>query len=202
MNETLFYVLGIGLVALALIVSAVGLRMEKFPPSKGAMLGATALFATAVIATMAFAWLNAEDEQEHRDELIAAGEELSPQEGLKEQREAVEEPATEAPAPPAEEAAGGGGADAALAEQGAQLFDQLGCSGCHTLEAAGSTATTGPNLDGSLPGKDEAYIRTSIVDPNAEIAEGFAPDVMPQTYAELAPEELDALVQFLSESAG
>ena len=194
MNETLFYVLGLGLVALALIVSAVGLRLEKFPPSRGAMLGATALFAAVVLGTMAFAWLNAEDEQEHRDELIAAGEELSPQEGLQEQAEAVDEPETEVPAAPE------GGGDTALVAQGAQLFDELGCSGCHALEDAGSTATTGPNLDGTLPDKDEAYIEESIVDPNVEVSEGFQPDVMPQTYAELPPEQIDALVQFLAES--
>ena len=33
MNETLFYVLGIALVVVALVVSFVGLRFEKFPPS-------------------------------------------------------------------------------------------------------------------------------------------------------------------------
>jgi mono/diheme cytochrome c family protein len=195
MNETLFFVIGLSLVALALVVSALGLRMEKFPPSKGALVAGTGLFAAVVLGTVVFAWLNAEDEQEHRIEQIAAGEELSPQQGLEEQAEAVEE------ASAAEEGdTGGSEGTTQAAAEGAQLFDELGCAGCHTLEAAGSSGTTGPNLDGSLPGKDEAYIRTSIVDPNDAIANGFQPDVMPQTYSELAPEELDALVQFLSEA--
>jgi cytochrome c2 len=30
---------------------------------------------------------------------------------------------------------------------GPQLFSQSGCGGCHTLAAAGSTGTVGPNLD-------------------------------------------------------
>ncbi len=195
MNETLFFVIGLSLVALALIVSALGLRMEKFPPSRGVLIAGTGVFAAVVLGTMVFAWLNAEDEKEHRDELIAAGEELSPQEGLQEQAEAVEEASA-----PEDEQTGGTEGTTQAAVDGAQLFDELGCAGCHSLEAAGSTATTGPNLDGSLPGKDEEYIRTSIVDPNDEIAEGFQPDVMPQTYSDLPPEELDALVQFLSES--
>src|SRR5919106_381915 len=48
------------------------------------------------------------------------------------------------------EQAGGGGAVAepsAEAELGASIFDEQGCSGCHTLAAAGSTADIGPDLD-------------------------------------------------------
>ena len=45
-----------------------------------------------------------------------------------------------------------------------------GCAGCHTLAAAGSSGTTGPDLDKALTGKDEAYIETSIVDPSAKVA--------------------------------
>ena len=37
------------------------------------------------------------------------------------------------------------------AEAGAQLFADNGCGNCHTLEAAGSTGTTGPNLDELQP---------------------------------------------------
>ena len=201
MNETAFYVVGLALVALALIVSAVGLRMEKFPPSRGVMFGGVALFLGLVVATMAFGWLNAEDEQDHRNEEIAAGHEISPQEGLAEEAEAgAEEPPSET-AEQEDPSTGAGEPTTALAEQGAQLYEELGCGGCHTLEAAASTGTTGPNLDGSLAGKDEEFIRTSIVDPNQEVGEDFQPNVMPQTYSELPPEEIDALVQFLVESA-
>ena len=81
------------------------------------------------------------------------------------------------------------------------MFATAGCTGCHTLAAAGSTGTTGPDLDGALKGKPEAFIATSIVDPNAEVAKDFPPDVMPQTYGdELSPEELDALVAYLVEA--
>ncbi|MGH2951513.1 MAG: c-type cytochrome, partial [Solirubrobacterales bacterium] len=62
-------------------------------------------------------------------------------------------------------------------------------------------AQTGPDLDGALKGKSAEYIETSIVDPNAEIAEGFPPDVMPQTFGDdLTPEELTALVDYLVQS--
>jgi mono/diheme cytochrome c family protein len=90
---------------------------------------------------------------------------------------------------------GGGG------EAGAAIFTDAGCAGCHTLSAADSSAEVGPNLDNVLGGMDEAAIRAAIVDPNAEIAEGYQPNVMPQDYGQrLSDEELDALVAFLVEA--
>jgi cytochrome c oxidase subunit 2 len=88
----------------------------------------------------------------------------------------------------------GGGEDA-----GAAIFTSNGCGGCHTFEPAGATGQTGPDLD-DLP-DDPDFVRESIVDPNAEIADGFQPNVMPQTYSQLSDEELDALVQYLVEGA-
>jgi mono/diheme cytochrome c family protein len=37
------------------------------------------------------------------------------------------------------------------ASNGAQIFASAGCGGCHTLEAAGSSGSVGPNLDDSQP---------------------------------------------------
>jgi mono/diheme cytochrome c family protein len=86
---------------------------------------------------------------------------------------------------------------------GAQVFANNGCGGCHTLKAASSGGTVGPNLDEVLPGQSEAMIHESIVDPNAKIATGFPPNVMPTTFEEkLSPEELNDLVQFLFEETG
>lgn len=86
---------------------------------------------------------------------------------------------------------------------GAQVFANNGCGGCHTLKAAKSGGTLGPNLDEVLPGESLANIHEDVVDPNKVIAQGFSPDVMPQNYGEiLTPEELEDLVQFLAESTG
>jgi cytochrome c oxidase subunit II len=94
---------------------------------------------------------------------------------------------------------GGGGAAAdprALFTQGAQPA----CGSCHTLAAAGTTAQTGPDLDDALKGKDKAFIKESIEDPEAEITQGFSPGIMPDNYGQsLSPEEIDALVNYLSE---
>ena len=99
----------------------------------------------------------------------------------------------------AEGGAGGGGEEAAGAN-GEEIFTSAGCAGCHTLAAAGSTAKVGPDL-GKLENADAAFIRKSIVDPSAEVEEGFQDGVMPQNLGEqLSKEELDALVKYLLES--
>jgi mono/diheme cytochrome c family protein len=86
---------------------------------------------------------------------------------------------------------------------GAQVFANSGCGSCHTLAAANSGGTTGPDLDEVLPGQSEAEIEESIVDPEAKIEQGYPKEVMPQTFGEeLSEEELKQLVEFLSESAG
>jgi mono/diheme cytochrome c family protein len=86
---------------------------------------------------------------------------------------------------------------------GAQVFANNGCGGCHTLAAANSGGTTGPDLDEVLPGQPESEIEESIVDPEAKIAEGYPAGVMPQEFGtKIPPEELKELVKFLSENAG
>jgi cytochrome c2 len=84
---------------------------------------------------------------------------------------------------------------------GAQVFASNGCGGCHTLAEAETGGTTGPNLDEVLPGQSAAMVERSITDPNAEIAKGFPPNVMPATYGDsLTPKELEDLVQYLVQS--
>jgi cytochrome c oxidase subunit 2 len=94
-------------------------------------------------------------------------------------------------------------AAAAGANQGKALFTSLGCGSCHVLQDAGSQGEVGPNLDNVLGDADEAFVRESIVSPDAQIAEGFQPGVMPKTYGEqLSDQQLDALVEYLLEAAG
>jgi mono/diheme cytochrome c family protein len=87
------------------------------------------------------------------------------------------------------------------APPGAQVFLAEGCSSCHTLAAASATGAVGPNLDDSLPGQSPQYIEESILDPDAEIAQGFGPGIMP-AYEDLDPQSLQDLVDFLEQSAG
>lgn len=82
---------------------------------------------------------------------------------------------------------------------GKALFASNGCGSCHTFEAAGTTGAVGPNLDESLEGKDAAYVRQSIVEPNAEVAEGFTAGVMP-SFQQLSEDQVNDLVAFLTQS--
>jgi mono/diheme cytochrome c family protein len=77
------------------------------------------------------------------------------------------------------------------------------CGGCHTLEAAGTAGTTGPNLDEVLQGQNAENLRTSITDPEASITPGFPAGVMPAFDETRLPEpNLNALIQYLMACAG
>src|SRR3954468_531472 len=103
---------------------------------------------------------------------------------------------------------GGGGGGQAAAPDAKALFtngkDSTGatpCGACHTLSAAGTTGTTGPNLAQVLKGKDAAFIKQSIVQPDAQVAKGYAKGIMPPNYGStLSGPEVDALVKFLSQA--
>ena len=87
------------------------------------------------------------------------------------------------------------------AAAGKAVFASEGCGSCHTFAPAGATGTIGPNLGEVLKGKDAAFIRRSIVEPNAVIAQGFQPNIMPQDYGQkLSDKQLNDLAAFLSTS--
>ncbi len=91
---------------------------------------------------------------------------------------------------------------------GLAVFNGNGCGACHTFSAAHSTGKVGPDLDklkqeaaGAHQPLD-AFIRQSIVDPNAYIAPGYQKGVMPPTFAQTIPgPKLDQLVQYLASNA-
>jgi mono/diheme cytochrome c family protein len=82
---------------------------------------------------------------------------------------------------------------------GEALFASNGCGGCHTFEAAGSTGAVGPNLDEALEGKDAEFVHQSIVEPDAEVAEGYNAGVMP-SFQQLSEDQVNDLVAFLTQS--
>jgi cytochrome c oxidase subunit 2 len=104
-------------------------------------------------------------------------------------------------------AGGGGGSGAAL---GASVFKnpQNGCTSCHTFKPAGATAKIGPDLDklteyARRAGKPlDEFVRQSIVEPDAYVEQGFQKGIMPPNFGQtLKPNEIDALVQYLSQGA-
>ena len=98
------------------------------------------------------------------------------------------------------ESTGGG----SMAQRGQKLFAQYGCISCHVMDQAGRC----PNLrnvygytvqleGGGKVTADEAYLRESILDPNAKIVSGYKRDVMPVFRGQLNEEELLHLVVYL-----
>lgn len=96
---------------------------------------------------------------------------------------------------------------AAVAPQalGAELVKSYGCVSCHATDASrlvgpgwgglfGSQATL---ADGSTVTVDEAYLRESILDPNAQVAEGFPAGVMPAYKGVMSDDELEAVVAYI-----
>ena len=85
--------------------------------------------------------------------------------------------------------------------QGKELFTQQ-CGSCHVLADAGTEGEVGPNLDEALQGVDADFILESIVDPSAEIAQGYQ-DAMPDNFGDLFTDpQLDGLVEYLLEATG
>jgi mono/diheme cytochrome c family protein len=82
-------------------------------------------------------------------------------------------------------------------------FFAANCGGCHTLSQAGTTGTTGPDLDQALQGQSAAQISQSISDPNAQITPGYPPNVMPSNFGQtLTPQQLQQLVAYLQQGTG
>jgi cytochrome c oxidase subunit 2 len=94
-----------------------------------------------------------------------------------------------------------------LAAAGEKLFQQHGCAACHLLAGTGP----GPSLVG-LFGKpvklatgasvtaDEAYIRESIVNPQAKLVAGYPP-IMPTLKGLLGEEQVTQLIAYIKSLA-
>lgn len=79
------------------------------------------------------------------------------------------------------------------------IVDEFGCGACHIIGE--DEGDMGPALNTIGGTHDAAYIRRGIIDPNAEIAEGFEEDLMPDDFgAQMYASELELLVNHLVES--
>jgi cbb3-type cytochrome oxidase cytochrome c subunit len=81
-----------------------------------------------------------------------------------------------------------------------------GCNTCHKFD--GPERTVGPSLWDIGTRKDANYLRESILQPDAVIAEGFPPQVMRGTldglgfYQKVALQDLNTLVDYLASLKG
>jgi cbb3-type cytochrome c oxidase subunit III len=74
---------------------------------------------------------------------------------------------------------------------GKTVFATAGCTGCHTLKAAGSTGTVGPNLDEAKPSKDLVIDRVT----NGQGG-------MPSFKGQLTEAQIQAVADYVSSNAG
>ena len=74
---------------------------------------------------------------------------------------------------------------------GKTVFATAGCTGCHTLKAAGSTGTVGPNLDEAKPSKDLVIDR---------VTNGRGG--MPSFKGQLSEAQIQAVAEYVSSNAG
>ena len=98
-------------------------------------------------------------------------------------------------------------ADPTLARQGAELFRQLGCSGCHGVASevhapslAGLYGSPVPLASGEVVIADEQYIHDSILLPEKAIAAGYEP-IMPTFANLLEAEDVLKLVAYIKSLA-
>jgi mono/diheme cytochrome c family protein len=86
-----------------------------------------------------------------------------------------------------------GGSLASLGTNGEAIFKSklVGCAGCHTLAAAGSTGTTGPNLDQLKP--PMAKVVTQVTNGGG---------LMPAFGGKLSDAQIQAVAKYVSSSAG
>ena len=98
----------------------------------------------------------------------------------------------------------GNAGQASPAAAGHGLYESLGCASCHGANAEGGR---GPALLGLYGSKvvlnnnqtvtgDESYLRESILNPQAKIANGFGP-IMPSFQGQLSEEQLLQVVAYL-----
>ncbi|HWF46930.1 MAG TPA: cytochrome c oxidase subunit II [Bryobacteraceae bacterium] len=100
--------------------------------------------------------------------------------------------------------AAGSAIQGTLAEKGLTEFEQLGCATCHLMNQQGR----GPNLtnlygkriylsNGSTVIADDAYIRESILDPNAKIVASFQPNIMPVFDGQISEQGINEVIAYI-----
>jgi cytochrome c553 len=84
-----------------------------------------------------------------------------------------------------------GGGSQGNAAAGKAVFTSAGCSGCHTLKAAGATGNVGPNLDQLKPAF--AVVKHQVINGGG---------AMPAFKGQLSAAQIDDVAAFVSSSAG
>jgi len=90
-------------------------------------------------------------------------------------------------------------------EEGAKLFVDRGCQGCHSIDGSAGTGPSFLNLmgreealkDGSTITVDENYIVESIKYPNKQLVAGYSAGQMPSFEGQLTDEQIDNIITYI-----
>jgi mono/diheme cytochrome c family protein len=100
-------------------------------------------------------------------------------------------PPTGGPPPGGATTGGATTGDGGGEQSGEAIFASAGCGSCHTLAAAGTNGTIGPNLDEAKPSKELAIER---------VTNGMG--AMPSFKGQLSEAEIDAVATYVADAAG
>ncbi len=82
-----------------------------------------------------------------------------------------------------------------------EILDEFTCGACHMV--AGEEGDLGPDLNAIGTERSHQYLRRAILNPNADIAEGYEEDLMPDDYGtRLFAGELEMLIEYLAAQQG
>ena len=94
----------------------------------------------------------------------------------------------------------------ASADEGMTLAEEQGCLGCHTTDGRELIGPTWKGLfgkeenlvDGTKLTVDDAYLRESILNPNAKIVERFVGNLMPRDFRDqLSDQQIEAIIEYI-----
>ena len=92
-----------------------------------------------------------------------------------------------------------------MADKGKEIYKTRACIGCHSLNGTKMTGPTWKGLygaervftDGSKGVADDNYLKESILNSNAKIVKGYAPNQMPAYQGQLTDEDITAVIEFI-----
>jgi cytochrome c oxidase subunit 2 len=96
------------------------------------------------------------------------------------------------------------------AQKGMEILETNGCTGCHSLDGSVIVGpsfqgifgrTTSVDEGGTLKDilSDETYIKRSILEPDAQVVDGFMPGMMQSYEGVLSQEDIDVVIEYFKE---
>ncbi len=92
------------------------------------------------------------------------------------------------------------------AERGARWAKQYGCTACHSIDGSAVVGPTWKGLygkqetlaDGTTVAVDDAYLIKSVIDPNAQVVQGFNPGIMLQNFGQqLTQDQISDIIAYI-----